>query len=275
MTSNVLAVGDKPPPGRCYTCSREAKLTWAHIPPACVGNVGDMKVMNDVDPITRAQTNTLSYKRGFREGGIRVKHQCGACNGVLSKYDGALKSFWEGGLFVRATIVGRGDLPPECVVSLEGIDPGAVIRSLVGALSALNDDVANDYPELVRAVLDNTPYSPPSDLLLGLGLHTGTKCNAISGYQHLGPPDRRLARLLLQDQIASLAFPPYSFVIRREAAIRDPHANIGGWLNERAGHRRSVALVLPVLADVEVGGPIQGDEPVEMDSMRESPFSRG
>ena len=40
----------------------------------------------------------------------------------------------------------------------------------IGSLSAVNDDLALDYPELVKAVLDNTAYVAPPDLLIGLGL---------------------------------------------------------------------------------------------------------
>jgi hypothetical protein len=159
-------------------------------------------------------------------------------------------------------------------MQFDGIDPGAVIRSLIGSLSAVNDDLALDYPELVHAVLDNTAYVAPSDLLIGLGLHTGTKCFATSGYQFLSPPDARLRRRRLQDQLASFAFPPYSFVIRRRAALDERHWNIADWMRETAGDSRQVTLILPVLTDADIQPPIHSEEPIEFVSSRESPFRR-
>ena len=262
--SDVLVVGEKHPTDRCYTCGGAAPLTWAHIPAECVGNVGNMKPMTDVDFVTRQTTNTLRYERGFTEGGIRVKQQCASCNGKLSRYDAALKPFWTGGLYVRSVVLDKGGHHESYrPMQFDGIDPGAVVRSLIGSLSAVNDDVALDYPDMVKAVLDNTAYVPPSGLLIGLGLHTGTKCFATSGYEFLSPPDARVRRLRLQDQLASLAFPPYSLVIRRKAALNDPHFNVAEWLGETAGHSRQVSLILPVLTDADFQPPIHSEEPID------------
>jgi hypothetical protein len=273
--ADVLVVGQKLPKDRCYTCGQVGLLTWAHIPAECVGNVGNMKRMTDVDPVTRGETNTLRYERGFAQGGIRVKQQCAACNGRLSRYDGALKPFWNGGFYARAVVLNSGGscgryLP----MQFDGIDPGAVVRSLVGSLSALNDDLAVGYPDLMRAVLDNTAFAPPSDLVLGLGLHIGTRCFATSGYKCLSPPDTQLRRLRLQDQLASLAFPPYSFVVRRKAALDDPHFNVAEWLRETAGHSRQVSLILPILADADIEPPIHSLEPIAFLPAKEAPFRR-
>jgi hypothetical protein len=272
--SDVLVVGEKHPTERCCTCRGAGPLTWAHIPAQCVGNVGNMRPMTDLDPITREATNTLRYERGFAEGGIRIKQQCGSCNNRLSRYDAALKPFWTYGHIVRSTVLQERGLQRERPMQFDGVDPGGVIRSLTGSLSAMNDDLVLDYPELVEAVLDNTAYVPPPDLLIGLGLHTGRNCFATSGYEFLSPPDRQLRRLRLQDQLASFAFPPYSFVIRRKAALGDRHWNIAEWMRETAGHLRQVTLILPVLTDADIRPPMHSDEPIDFVSSRESPFRR-
>jgi hypothetical protein len=83
-------------------------------------------------------------------------------------------------------------------------------------------------------------------------------------------PDVALRRVLLRDQVASVGFSPYSFVLRKKAAAADPHFSSGEWLREEAGRTRQVSLVLPVLGDADVQGPLLSDEPTEFQEMGKS-----
>lgn len=151
--------------GVCALCGERKKLTKTHVPPQVAGNRDEV-----VRYFVHVVGNGAIRGRG-EKGGIWVFGHCTDCNGLQAKYDGAYAEFVDLARHrTRPTldlhIPGTAQLLPN-----ETIRPGAVVRSVLIGLTALNPNIRILYPEFVESLLDEKPHvTVPADLKLRLAL---------------------------------------------------------------------------------------------------------
>jgi hypothetical protein len=139
-------------------------------------------------------------------------------------------------------------------------DPGAFVRALWAWMIGLDETLFAAHRDLAAAVKSGSAVQPPTDLRLLLAATTSLEMWAVrqrgghgvdfdlryGGWQQHRSGLWSLEPELIELPRSVISTPPFVLVLA-DAAHDLPLIDTGPWLTERAGHRRTVQLVLPTV----------------------------
>ncbi len=124
----------------CNICGKRTKLSWDHVPPKCILNNPDTIVNTVFSEVPRPNRCMSRF-----QSGIKYRTICQSCNGIVGKYDVALKEFIKGvsnELKLREKCILDGMvLPRSFSVSLR---INQVLKSLAGHFLAMKSEYDNE-----------------------------------------------------------------------------------------------------------------------------------
>ena len=240
--------------GTCGVCGDEGKLSWTHVPPRCVGNVGPARsLVLAPDPAGGGSVTSLGHEK---EGGAAGYFLCVTCNNDAGKrYDQGFGTLWN---LLASRFLVNNEMPPEGgphPLSVGGIDPGAVVRSVLSGMMALNPALRVQFPVLQRAVQRNLRVKTPDHLHLLLGLHSDEFLRVSGGGAER--QELRGGRLVRSTFVhAEIDWSPLYLVLTDPTGREywKTAQDILPWLADVAGQQREVNLLLPVLTNRQLFG---------------------
>jgi hypothetical protein len=204
-------------------------------------------------PGTDARTSmvTLGHEK---EGGAAGYFLCQRCNGDAGNwYDPAYGALWH---YLARILLVEENMPSlggPYPLLIKGVDPGAVVRSILSGMMAVNPRLRTQFSELEVAVKDRQLVTPPEGLHLLLALNPDRQLRVGGGGAerqavHLG----RLVRSVFVH--AEIAWCPL-YLVLTDSSGRDywnTAQDILPWLRDRPGVARTVDLLLPVLDSAQL-----------------------
>jgi hypothetical protein len=228
--------------GTCGLCGATGPLTQAHVPPRCAGNDGEARPL----VIQKDENGNIELAAGrARSGGARAYLLCGDCNGRVGTWDRWFCDFWHSLMNSMAPYWGQSS-SASVLIELERGHPGAIIRSILGGMFAINRRLREQWPDVAGAILSGNAQAPPSDMQLWLDIYLGAR-----GYISGGG-----SRVDVQTGLASyvdgeMTWPPLHMILSRqgEAAASVGATDISGWLTDAGDVVRRVNLQFQVIDD--------------------------
>ena len=184
-----------------------------------------------------------------KEGGAAGYFLCEGCNNYAgNQYDQAFGALWN---HLARLLLVNGGMPPyggPHLLSVNGVDPGAVVRSILSGMMGLNPSLRTDYPLLQRAVQHREQVDRPTNLHLLLALNPELHLRVAGGRavrQELWR-GRALNNVVTLNEIA---WAPLYLVLtdRTGRSYWDTSHDILDWLADVPGTTRSIDLLVPVL----------------------------
>jgi hypothetical protein len=256
--------------GDCAVCGRGGRRTKTHVPPRAAGNRADLSM--------RRGWGTVDGKLEFgrpQSGGIWLFGHCQPCNQAAGAFDDAYRDFAD---VVRPGIP-RGLVAPagyRWAPTNTAIRPGAIARSVLSGMFALNPTLRERYPDLALMLGDKTapPVELPHDVRLRLAAHAGTRARVTGSY---GGWYLRLEGGQRSDGVmtaASVLFPPLAWhlafpdvpeaegpTVFRPLLDIEGWADVSDWVRLPVDHRQSTARAIGAalpLVDLPEAHPIDG-----------------
>lgn len=240
--------------GCCGVCGEVGPLSWTHVPPHCAGNVQPFRALVWApDPNGTGTVTALGHQK---DGGAAGYFLCRKCNNDAGAwYDPAFGSFWHH--LARALLV-HDQMPPAGgphLLIAEGVDPGAVVRSILSGMMAINPRLRTDFPSLSEAVHDEKQVAPPDGLYLLLAFTPDLQLRVSGGgSERQEVRGGRLVRSVFVH--AEFAWAPLYLVLTDESGRQywQSSHDILPWLVDQPGRRRPVNMLIPLLRTDSVHG---------------------
>jgi hypothetical protein len=222
--------------GICKLCGRIRAFTKTHAPAEAADNTGPVRVPVQVlgdDQVWRYGLSTREY-----DGGMNGRWFCDECNNRTGRWDEEYLR-WRPDLLVALDRIKRGN---RISGVLPEADPGAFVRCLWAWGFALADNLRAAIPVVADAVRSGDPDPPPAFKLL------------------LAATREDRSSIFVTPHSVNVCNPPFvaSVIWPRLFAAAGGYGmvDIGSWLLDPVGARRSVTVDLPIM---RVHGP-EGEE---------------
>jgi hypothetical protein len=133
-------------------------------------------------------------------------------------------------------------------LTVDPVDPGAVVRSILSGMMALNPVLRIDYPTLQVAVQHRKPVSVPRGLFLLLSLSPELHRRAAGGKAVRQDLWRGKVRKMVTT-FNELEWAPLYLVLTDQSGREhwDGAQDVLPWINDAPGEVRSVNLLVPVI----------------------------
>lgn len=226
--------------GVCGLCGTDGPLSDTHVPPRCSGNDGAASPL----VIRRDMKGSAALGPGrSRTGGSRAYLLCAPCNSRVGRWDACFCDFCTslGSLLQGAQ--GQTSRVP-VVGDMTAGRPGAIVRSLLGGMFAINGELRERWPEVSGSIVSGEPIDEPADARLLLELYLGGRAWASGGGAKVELPEGRVTYVH-----AELVWPPLHVVLTDgRSAGRWPGAmDISSWLRDSGAAVRRVSFSLPAV----------------------------
>lgn len=247
---------------RCGLCGKAEKLSKTHIPPRAAGNQGlARRLVEFLDPHGSSFLQLTKIGTG---GGAYGRWLCVDCNQRTGRWDEEYAR-WSRSLALQVQEAG---LQPgrQLPMFLPDVAPGSVVRAMWAWMFALDPTLRADKPDLAASILSGDPVDPPADLRLVLGTTTSlgiwvsgqvggyavrTAIGRISGHTTRSGINVPGAEIVDVPRVA-ISSPPFVVLLAGvNHELHAPYFDTAEWLRDRAGARRDVSLLLPVVRSLE------------------------
>jgi hypothetical protein len=184
-----------------------------------------------------------------KEGGAAGYFLCERCNNDAGNwYDPAFGELWN---YLAKHLLVEGGMPSyggPHLLSINGVDPGAVVRSTLSGMMRLNPALRNEYPALQRGVQYRERVESPMGLHLLVALNPDLRLRVAGGRA----VRKELWRNLVLNEVVTLseiAWTPLYLVLTDQSGRTywDTSQDILPWLADEPGRKRTVDLLVPVL----------------------------
>jgi len=241
--------------GPCGLCGTVGPLSHTHVPPRCAGNDGPAQPL-----VLRPTDDGPSIGPGrVRTGGARAYLLCEPCNNRVGSWDDFFGDFWT--CLAGELAQGQGQISPSpVVIEMEKGRPGAVVRSILGGMFAINPGLLTQWPDVAAAVISGAPVDPPADMTLLLELYLGNH-GWISGGGAKINPVTGISSYIDSEWV----WPPLHVLLTRpNFRGRWPGAMaINGWLADSGTSVRKVSVMMPVVEEESLWADLRTESPVE------------
>lgn len=244
--------------GDCNSCGLSCKRSKTHVPPKAAFNSG-LASRSIVRRIGTDGSSTIGYGRKT-EGGIWGYWLCESCNNKTAAWDDYYTNISKAVLAPLETRPRSFRLLP---LNLHGFRPGAMVRSVLAGMVAMDPTLRSDRPKLVSAVFEGTARPWPEDLTLRLAINPDGICaaaaqNGISAmfkfryrpvpHGLIVPPSYSAWSRVRGPNSLIAAAPFLWFLGQRTDSDELPNSMpVGNWLEDDPATVRNVDLLLPVV----------------------------
>lgn len=239
--------GHRAKAGICTLCGSWATLTKAHVPPRRAFNQRAFRTGGTTTGTVGERR--LAYGR-TQAGGLNLYAHCQGCRRQTSPLDD--EYIWWAYAFAkelqnapdngnRVEVAGR----------LVDVRPGRFVRAALAGMSALTPALIHTHPDLLSAVLDGSPITPPHDLRF-LMASTPAAANVHVEGNHGG-----MAVELSSDGSgfttkpaisAVVHFPPFSLLLADAQWLEElPHVDCSSWLEYGIEDRVTIDFNFPIV----------------------------
>lgn len=234
--------------GRCTLCGARARLTRAHVPPKAAFNNRPFSWGG-----TTADSQ-LVYGRP-RLGGANLYAHCEPCRAATSPWDDEYIRWAYSFASVLVNSPWKGERT-QIQGTLSGVRPGRFIRSALAGMTALAPKLLDSHPDLVQAVRQGTPSSPPDDLRFLVAVAPDGAAATVEGAHEalavkmsFGDDDGSGWKTETAPTISTVIhFAPFSLLLAdRQLAASLPHLDCTEWLELGVDQEADVQIVLPVV----------------------------
>jgi len=236
-------------------CGAGGRLSWTHIPPQSAGNIEPARSLVLKPDDAGSSVTALGHEK---QGGAAGYFLCAPCNNDAGNwYDTAYADMWQR---LAVKLLRDGNMPspggPHLFIG-PSIDPGAVVRSILSGMMALNPRLRTEFPVLQDAVQHRQVVRPPDCIHLLLALNPDRQLRVAGG--GADRQDVRFGRVVRRVFVHSeLAWTPLYLVLTDATgkAYWDRSPDILPWLLDAPGYTREVNLLLPVLTVDQLHGHV-------------------
>jgi hypothetical protein len=184
---------------------------------------------------------------------------CEPCNNRVGSWDDFFGDFWFCLTALLAGVQGKVS-PSPLVIEMEKGRPGAIARSILGGMFAINPGLRPQWPDVATAVMNGAPVEPPHDMVLLLELYLGAQGWVSGGGAKLNPRTGVASYL-----DGEWVWPPLHVILTRpKFRSQWPNAmEISDWLSDAGTSVRRVVVQMPAVGEDALWAYFGAAPPVE------------
>lgn len=243
--------------GTCAYCRFEGKMSKTHVPPKAAFNDGPA---SEVVRETLPDGSWTTRPGRERDGGIWGWWLCSTCNGKTSAWDSFYADFAHAAHDAYKQAAGS----TEAALVDQDFRPGAVLRSVMAGMFAVDATLVEKHPTLAHATFEGVPSEWPNDIQLSVALNASGTLGLWKQPQGRGitqiqisrpsrsrlwtPPRRTSPRIIPGPETFIGAWPFIWFLGRSADSNLHKGMSVGSWIRDDPSDSRPTSAFLAGLA---------------------------